>query len=457
MRIRTLIFGVYVGVSAVGLAVVMALVLWDVRLRYVESMRRTMGDTAVLLAAYASSGEEGEDWLARLRALPPRTEQLRVFAGDSNGVVVFDSGHRDVGQRYDWGMIGGGFMASERYTLPNVAVVENELRVRAMVRRGEKVVGWVGVGRPLATVVDGVRQARWRLVFWIGLISLAMVAIGWWVSAQLTRSLERLTAHARAVRDGRASLAPDSRAREIAELARAFEEMRDALEGRKHAERYTQALAHEVKAPLAAIRGAAELMDEAMPEEQRRKFLANIRAESARIQQIVDRLLELSSLEARKQLQHAERIDAAELAQSAAEALRGAFAASRVELVVIAPADALAVHGERVLLREALVNLLQNALDFSSAEERVTLTWASAADGRVEFVVEDRGPGVPDYALPRVFERFYSLPRPGTGRKSTGLGLALVREIAELHRGGVTLENRAEGGARARFWVDAIE
>ncbi len=73
--------------------------------------------------------------------------------------------------------------------------------------------------------------------------------------------------------------------------------------------------------------------------------------------------------------------------------------------------------------------------------------------GRVNFTVEDSGPGVPDYALPRVFERFYSLPRPGTERKSTGLGLALVREIAHLHGGDATLENRREGGARAVFWV----
>jgi two-component system sensor histidine kinase CreC len=75
------------------------------------------------------------------------------------------------------------------------------------------------------------------------------------------------------------------------------------------------------------------------------------------------------------------------------------------------------------------------------------------ASGRVEFAVEDGGPGVPDYALPRVFERFYSLPRPDTDRKSTGLGLSLVREIAHLHGGDASLANRPEGGAVATFWV----
>lgn len=453
MKIRTLLFGVYVGVSALGFAAVMGLALRDVRLRYVESMRRTMGDTAVFLANFAAQEPEA-DWARRLRELPPQAELLRVFACDAEGRVTFDAGGRDVGQIYAWGMFGGGKFASENYTLPNVAVVDNELRVRAPVRRGGEIVGWVGVGRPLATVVEGVTQARWRLVFWAGAIALVMIAVGWWVSAQLVRSLERLTVHARAVRDGRASQAPTSRAREIAELARAFEEMRDALEGRQHVERYTQVLAHEVKAPLAAIRGAAELMDEAMPSEQRTKFLANIRAEAARIQAIIERLLELSSLEARKQLQRTGTFAPAAVAAEAADVLRGAFAAAGVTLRVESSGEA-RVCGERVLLREALVNLLQNALDFSPHGTEVVLRAEEVADGRVTFSVEDRGPGVPDYALPRVFERFYSLPRPGTERKSTGLGLALVREIAHLHGGTAMLENRAAGGARATLRLPA--
>jgi two-component system sensor histidine kinase CreC len=101
-----------------------------------------------------------------------------------------------------------------------------------------------------------------------------------------------------------------------------------------------------------------------------------------------------------------------------------------------------------VRLREAVINLLQNALDFSPGGSEVTLA-VNTVPGRVIFTVDDAGPGVPDYALPKVFDRFYSLPRPGTERKSTGLGLALVREIAHLHGGEAALVNRPEGGARA--------
>jgi two-component system sensor histidine kinase CreC len=452
MRIRTAIFSVYVGATAVAFAVMMALVLRDVRLRYVESMRRTLGDTAAYLAAYAAPATAGEDWVRKLSSLPPGTEVLRVFACDRADRVIFDAAGRDVGRTYARVMYGGGKIASENYSVPNVALVDDELRVFAPVRFNHEMVGWVGVGRPLTTVTEGISQARWRLVWMTGSVALLMTAAGWWIAARLSRSLERLTAYAQQVRDGRTAPPPPSRAKEIAELSVAFEEMRDALEGRQHVERYTQALAHEVKAPLAAIRGAAELMDEAMPAEQRAKFLGNIRGEAARIQQIVERLLELSSLEARKALRQTEPLGAAALAAEAASALRPAFEAARVTLAV-EPAEA-TIRGERVLLREALVNLLQNALDFSPTGGAVVLR-TTVRDGRVIFTVEDTGPGVPDYALPRVFERFYSLPRPGSARKSTGLGLALVREIAHLHGGDATLMNRAEGGACAMIWVPA--
>ncbi len=452
MRIRTAIFGVYVLASAVGFAVVMGLVLRDVRLRYVESMRRTLGDTAAYLAAFAAPASPEENWAHKLEALPSHVDVLRVFACDREGRVLFDTAGRDVGQKYVWTMTGGGRAASENYTVVNVAEVGNELRVVAPVRSTGELVGWVGVGRPLASVAEGVRAARWRLMSYAGAIGLVMIVAGWWIAARLTHSLERLTVYARGVRDGRPAAPPKSRAREIAELSQAFEEMRDTLEGRQHVERYTQTLAHEVKAPLAAIRGAAELLDENMPAEQRQKFLGNIRTESARIQRIIERLLELSSLEARKELRQTETLTAAQLAAAAADVVRPACATKGVRLTLRAGAPEAKVRGEGVLLREALVNLLQNAFEFSPTGGEVTLGW-TVDQGRVVFAVEDNGPGVPDYALPRVFERFYSLPRPGTERKSTGLGLALVREIAHLHGGEATLVNRPEGGARAEFRV----
>lgn len=450
MKIRTAIFSVYVAVTGVAFVVLLALVLRDVRLRYVESMRRTMGDTAAFLAVLAAQERPaGESWVRNLHALPPTADLLRVFASGPDDLVLFDSARgKDVGQTYAWPMRGGGRAASENYSLPNVAQVGDELRVRAPVRIGGEIVGWVGVGRLLSTVTEGVSQARWRLARYALALALTMVLAGWWIASRLTQSLERLTSYTLALRDGqRAPPLVPSRATEIAALARAFEEMRVALEGKAHVERYTQALAHELKAPLSAIRGAAELLTEEMPREERRRFLGNLRSESDRLQLIVDRLLQLSALEARSDGAAGAEIDLTAVLQEVAGQAEG-FAAAKKISVRGATRNPLRVRGDKFLLAQAVSNLVQNALEFTPVGGTISIQ-GSESGGRAFATIEDSGSGIPAYALEKIFDRFYSLPRPDTGRKSSGLGLSIVREIARLHDGEITLENRAEGGVRA--------
>ena len=107
------------------------------------------------------------------------------------------------------------------------------------------------------------------------------------------------------------------------------------------------------------------------------------------------------------------------------------------------------VAGDALLLRQALGNLLDNAAGFAPPGSCIELT-AQCHGSQVEIAVRDRGEGIPAYALERVFERFYSLPRPSTG-KSTGLGLPFVREVASLHGGTAEVFNHRDGGACARL------
>ena len=449
--------------------------LEQMRPRYLESMEESLVDTSVLLASPAESqlkdgapdagsldrifiDAHNRKFEAQIYTLKKTALNLRVYLTDANGRVLFDSDGRDTGRDYSqWNDVArtlegkyGARATYERKGDPDSLT----FYVAAPVRRGDRVVGVLSVGKPTRAINDLVAAAKKKITIGAALGGFALLLVLLGVLSWVIAPLERLTAYARAVRDGKPARVPSLPGQTLKVLGTAFEEMRDALEGRQHVERYTQALTHEVKAPLAAIRGAAELLGEDMPDEQRRKFLGNIRSESARIQQIVERLLELSSLEARKTLRQTESIDAAELMKEAAAAMGPAYAGARVALKTD-DVIAATLRGERVLLREALVNLLQNALDFSPPDGVVKLS-ATIKSGRVIFSVEDDGPGVPDYALSRVFERFYSLPRPGTSRKSTGLGLALVREIAHLHGGDAALGNKpaANGrGAEATMWV----
>lgn len=448
MKIRTAIFLVYVAASAVGLAVLMRFVLAEVRPRYVTAVQLSM-QGAVDTVARALEGKAADE-IARV--LSGETN-YRVNLSTPDGLVLFDSRGEMMPEEGDTGYESRSELAKEvSMRLIDDRSVKNELEVAvaASVTMVDDKLATLEFSRSFRSVNAVIWVERKKLTAIALLVSGVMLVAGWWISAQLTRSLERLTLYVQKVRDGRKASPPTSRAREIATLGKAFEEMRDTLEGRQHADRYTQALAHEVKAPLAAIRGAAELLNEDMPLEERGKFLGNIRSESARIQQIVDRLLELSSIEARKSLQQTEELSGEELAQEAAAIVRSAYAAREVSLEV--DVSEISMNGERVLLREALVNLLHNALGFSPDRGKVCLR-ATRDGNRVVFEVEDRGPGIPDYAVTRIFERFYSLPRPGSSRKSTGLGLALVREVAHLHGGDVSLTNRVGGGALATLWL----
>lgn len=443
--------------------------LEEIRPRYLESMEETLVDTSVLLASVletqlvdgrldpgglerALGAAQGRRSRAHIFSLTKTEVDTRVYVTDATGLVVYDSSGLDPGRDYSqWNDVKRTLQG--RYGARSTrAVVDDDgsqvIYVAAPILRGDQIVGVLSVGKPTEGVNQLVEAARERLLVGAVLGGLLILVGLLLAAAWVVGPLERLTAYARVVRDGGRAPLPTLPGHTLADLGAALEQMREALDGRQRVERYTQVLAHEVKSPLAAIRGAAELLDESMPVEQRARFLANIRREVDRIHLIVERLLELSSLEARKDLQQVETIPASTLAAEAAAVVGPPVPGREIAIQVEAGPAHLHVVGERVLLREALVNLLQNAAAFSPPGSTVTLR--VVGEGRwVDFVVEDDGTGIPDYALPRIFERFYSLPRSAGGHKSTGLGLTLVQEIAHLHGGEVAVANRPAAGTRA--------
>ncbi len=320
--------------------------------------------------------------------------------------------------------------------------------VAAPVRWQGRTIGVVSVGKPSATVAPFIARSEAKIRNWGLLLLLVSGLIGALFTWHLTNAIGRLRRYARDVAAGRRSPAPRSHARELAELAEDLTAMRERLEGRRYVERYVHALTHELKSPLAAIRGAAELLaEEGMPVAERQRFLANIRGQAERLRLVAERMLNLAQVEQQEILHESVPIDLARLVPEAVEAVRATAQARGIDIQVNGPA-ALTLSGEPFLLRQALVNLLENAIAFSPAGGRIEVALV-AAPGRGTITVRDQGPGVPDFALGRVFERFFSLPRPdGTG-KSTGLGLSLVREVAALHGGRARLDNHPEGGALA--------
>jgi two-component system sensor histidine kinase CreC len=284
----------------------------------------------------------------------------------------------------------------------------------------------------------------------IGLSALIGLLITWW----LAHGIGRLNRYAQAVSAGLPVAPPKPRRDEIGDLGQALERMRRKLAGKDYVEQYVQSLTHEMKSPLAGIRGAAELLQEPLPEAERQRFARHILDQQQRLTETIDKLLALAEVEQHGWLQTRERVVLQALLTQAADAVGTRLRANEVVLVVDV-ADDLDVQGDGFLLRQALSNLLDNAIAFSPRGGRIVLSAAAEGD-HVQISVRDDGPGVPDYALERVFDRFYSLAAPATGQRGTGLGLPFVREVVRLHGGSVTLGNRIEGGALAVVRLPAM-
>lgn len=469
MRLRTRVFLAIFVLTAAGGTFFLRWILDDLRTRYLEAVEENLVDTANLLASLLESTASGDDLVparlakgldgvnerrfeARIYELVKTGVDLRVYVTDSVGRVVYDSrpGGGDLGRDYSkwldvYRTLQGGYGA--RTTLRDPGDESSAvLHVAAPVRRRDRIAGVVAVAKPVRSINLFLEMARPKITLVAILAGLAITLAAWLLSLWLSRPLQRLARYARQVRDGASPPLPDLGASEVRELGKAFEEMKIALEGRAYVETYVQSLTHELKSPLTAIQAASEILSGDPPESVRARFLENIRGESSRMRDTVDHLLELSALETRSGLRNPEEIDLASLLASQCRALEPLAGGRGISFSIVGAATVL---GERFLLERAFRNLLANALDFSPDGSAVEATLRTES-GKPLAEIRDRGPGIPDYAKDKVFERFYSLPRPDGSRRGSGLGLPFVREALRLHGGSVELLAATDGGTVAR-------
>jgi two-component system sensor histidine kinase CreC len=461
----------------VGLATVLTLRVFvqEVKPGVRQAMEDTLIDTAHVLAALAAddmkAGRIADGDFARrmaaLRDVPVNAEVsglhkdsigYRVYVTDANGIVRFDSTGTDVGRDYSrWNdvylTLRGRYGARSTRTDP-ADEASTVMHVAAPVRDGGRIIGVLTVAKPNAAMAPFIERSQHKILLYGGLLIGTACVVGLACTLWLVHGLQRLRGYARAVAAGERAEMPLRGASELAELGRAVQGMRERLEDKQYVEHYIHTLTHEMKSPLAAIGGAAELLQEEMPAADRQRFVANIRAQSGRLETMIRKLLALADVEQRQRLEVREPVPLAPLLAQLCGELEPRARQRGVMLRLAAHASPDLVAGDPFLLRQAIANLLENAIDFAPPGSDVTVRLEPRASA-LAISVADQGPGIPDYALPRVFERFYSLPRPHGADKSTGLGLCFAREVATLHHGDVTLANRPGGGALAELTLPA--
>src|SRR6202035_3240484 len=235
-------------------------------------------------------------------------------------------------------------------------------------------------------------------------------------------------------------------ARDTTEFTRLIEMRRD----------FVANVSHELKTPLSAIRGYAEtLRDGALAEPATAgRFTERILFQCRRLQALLDDLLTLSRLESLEHSPEREPVDLNDLVQRAVELLARPAAEKGVEVELAAgerPVPPL--PGDPEGLERLVVNLLDNAVKYNHPGGKVFLRLAER-DGAAVLEVEDTGIGIPQEALPRIFERFYRVDK-GRAREEggTGLGLAIVKHLAQSHGGHVEVESRMGRGTTSRVFL----
>jgi two-component system, OmpR family, sensor histidine kinase CreC len=474
VKIRTQIFLSFLILISLVLYFFVDWIVDDVKPRYRESTEDSLADTAIVLSAFAGAFTQKDtidvaafrkafldvkqrQISAKIYEFLKTNVDLRVYITNRTGLVIFDSDNgRDEGKDYSsWIDVKrtlqgeyGARTSRDDPNYPNMSI----LYVAAPIFSNGELVGVLTAAKPTQNANLLIRSAESKIIQGSFIVFVIVLILIFLFSINLSRPIDKLIEYAQAIRDGKRVSLPQLGKNEVAKLGLAFEEMRQTLEGKKYIEQYVQTLTHEIKSPLSGIRAAAELLQGNLPPEDEKRFLGNILNDSHRIQALIEKMLLLSSLQTKQKIDDKTNFLINEFLEDIKKCLESQLIEKKITLNVQLQDNSLSISADKFFLKQAILNLLQNAIEFSSKNSQITLE-AKVNNKQLEFIVTDQGTGIPDYAMPRIFESFYSLKRQDSGQKSSGLGLTLVKEVAELHGGDINIKSSSPGGTVAIFSI----
>lgn len=394
---------------------------------------------------------------ARIWEIGKKTINHRIYITDDQGIVIADSWRQDVGKDYSqWNdvylTLRGQYGARSTAQDPNDPL-STVMHVAAPIYHQGEIIGSVTVAKSNRSIQPFIDLSKRNVLFWMVLMSGLVLLAGALFSWRIHTALRKLEQYATKMGKGEKVTKPTFRVfYEYRTLSDALENMRNQLDGKQYVEQYVQTLTHELKSPLSAIKGASEILQMPLPEEKVLRFAHNIEREGDRMQSLIDKLLELARLEKRLQLEVLEEINLSETVSEVVDSAEARLSAKQVECDIYIDKK-LILLGDKFLFRQALFNLMDNALDFVSVSGKIEWQAAVVAD-EVKLSIFNVGAHIPDYAMSRLTERFYSLAREN-GVKSTGLGLNFVEQVIKLHKGELTILN-VENGVKVTLTLPVI-
>lgn len=214
----------------------------------------------------------------------------------------------------------------------------------------------------------------------------------------------------------------------------------------------TQNISHELKTPVASIRGALEiiLMHPDMDDEQRRQFLERAYQQSGRLANLIEDISTINKLDTQTDFYNRLQLDLYAIVENVVQDLSLRAAQAGVTVTHNVPRH-LIITGNYTLLYSIFHNIVDNAINYVE-KAQITIDFTNQDPANLYFSIRDNGHGIPNEALPHIFERFYRVDK-GRSRKvgGTGLGLSIVKHAVLFHGGNITAVNRPEGGLEFQF------
>ncbi|WP_380056413.1 sensor N-terminal transmembrane domain-containing protein [Falsihalocynthiibacter sp. SS001] len=295
-----------------------------------------------------------------------------------------------------------------------------------------------------------VRSEREQVLQMFVIAILVSVGLSLVLASTIANPLSDLAAAAELGRDKNARKMSPSRVRipdltarpdEIGRLSGALRGMVAALYDRIEGnEQFAADVAHEIKNPLASLRSAVGTMRVAKREDQRDKLLDVIDHDVRRLDRLVSDISNASRLDSELVREEEEQFDLLKMLGNINDYLGNEAKSKGVEFIADLPVAPIMITGLEARLAQVFVNLVTNAISFCDEGDAIRV-WARKRENRVLIVVEDTGPGIPDQALYKIFQRFYSERPEGQFGNNSGLGLAISKQIVEAHGGVIWAEN----------------
>lgn len=411
---------------------------------------------------------------------------FRVYVTNANGKVIYDSlaqsdGNAE-GQDYSrWNdvylTLQGKYGARSTRSDKNNADTSVMYVAQPITNKQGKLIGVVSVGKPVATILPYLNVARQRMLTTSLTIMLLAIffagLVAWWLQqsiAMVTRYTSSLDTH-----DAKPSF---YLGKELNELTNTIENMKHKLENKAYVTDYVHTLTHELKSPLTAIKASGELLEDATLEEEDRHLLSQtISEQSTKLQSLIDRLLLLAKIEQPSFRLSTQPVNILSLTRTLITNQQPRIQKRGLTINYFVNGEEYnkqcedssfmaslpPILADEFWLSQALDNLINNAIFFANSHINIELNYQEVKS-KVQLSIFNDGAGIPDYALDKVFDRYFSLshqagntnnvsmlqtntqtpyqPKNHTSNhKGSGLGLTLAKQVIEHHGGKINIAN----------------